>query len=230
MTKIAIIPARGGSKRIPRKNIKDFGGRPIIAWPILTALTSKCFDAVIVSTDDLEIASIAEQYGAEVPFRRPPELSDDYVGTVEVISHAIDSLKGTYRDIEQVCCIYPTAALLNSADLTRGYDQLIATNSDYAIGVTDYGYPIQRALKVTSSGEIEMFFPENYQKRSQDLERCWHDAGLFCWGTTDAWTQKKAVFHAKSSPIFISRWQVQDIDTREDWDYALKIFNSMKSS
>ena len=226
--KVAIIPARGGSKRIPRKNIKDFFGKPMIAWSIEAALKSKCFDRVIVSTDDQEIAEIAKQYGAEVPFMRSAELSDDNAGTTPVIKQAIQWLTDHSQAPRLVCCIYATAPFVSAYDIKRGLDQLEQTNASYAFTVTSYAFPIQRAIRITEVNNVEMFSPEHFQTRSQDLEEAYHDAGQFYWGKVDAWMSEKVIFGSESTPVILPRHRVQDIDTLEDWDRAEWLFKAMQ--
>lgn len=226
--KVAIIPARGGSKRIPRKNIKDFFGKPMIAWSIEAALKSKCFDRVIVSTDDQEIAEIAKQYGAEVPFMRSAELSDDNAGTTPVIKQAIQWLTDHSQAPHLVCCIYATAPFVRANDIQRGLEQLEQTDVSYAFTVTSYAFPIQRAIKITENNSIEMFSPEHFQTRSQDLEEAYHDAGQFYWGKVDAWMSEKVIFGSESTPVILPRHRVQDIDTPEDWDRAEWLFKAMQ--
>ncbi len=215
--KIAIIPARGGSKRIPRKNIKEFCGKPMIAWSIEAAKVSGLFDHIIVSTDDIEIAEVAKQWGAEVPFMRPTELSNDYAGITEVISHATQWALDQGFDLKAVCCIYATAPFIQIDDLKRGLDALESSDWAYAFAVTDFASPIFRSFKQTSDEGIEMFFPEYFTTRSQDLPVALHDAGQFCWGRSDAWIEGLRVFDRHSKPILIPRWRVQDIDTQDDW-------------
>lgn len=221
--RLAVIPARGGSKRIPRKNINIFCGKPIIAWSIQAALSSGCFDSVIVSTDDEEIASVAREWGADVPFMRPPELSDDYTETIPVIRHAIDWHSHHSVIPELVCCIYATAPFATPEDISRGEKILIDTGCDYAFTVTSYAFPIQRAMRITPEKKTEMFYPENFGTRSQDLEEAFHDAGQFYWGRTNAWVSGKKIFHA-AAPVFLPRHRVQDIDTQEDWERAERMF------
>ncbi len=225
--KLCVIPARGGSKRIPKKNIKNFCGKPIIAWSIQTAKESKCFDKIIVSTDDDQIANLAQKYGAEVPFMRPKELADDYTATVPVISHAIEWQIANDHKPMYVCCIYPTAPFIKTTDLQRGLRILKKSNSDYAFSATDYPYPIQRSFRISKNNTLEMFYPEHYNSRSQDLEEAFHDAGQFYWGLTDAWLDDRPIFSEKSSPILISRKRVQDIDTPEDWQVAVNMFEAV---
>ncbi len=227
---VAIIPARGGSKRIPRKNIKDFGGRPMIAFAIEAALESGLFENVVVSTDDAEIAGIARDYGAAVPFERPPELADDFAVTTDVMAHAADwAVKAAgERTLESLCCIYPTAPLLLSEDLKRGLSALQSGDWSYAFSVTDFAAPIFRAFQQTENGGLEMFFPEHLNTRSQDLPEALHDAGLFYWGRPKAWLEKQAIFEKHSKPVMIPRWRVQDIDTPEDWTRAEFIFKQME--
>ncbi len=215
--RIAVIPARGGSKRIPRKNIKPFAGKPMIAWSIEVAKASGLFDRVFVSTDDAEIAELAKQWGAEVPFMRPDELSNDYAGTTEVISHATQWALEQGLDVDAVCCIYATAPFVQVADLMRGLEVLESGDWAYAFTVTDFAAPIFRSFKQTAEGEIEMFFPEHFLTRSQDLPTVLHDAGQFYWGRPSAWIEGKRIFDRHSTPVVIPRWRVQDIDTQEDW-------------
>lgn len=227
--KLAIIPARGGSKRIPRKNIKPFCGKPMIAWSIEAALESGCFDRIIVSTDDDEIAEVARQYGAEVPFMRPLELSDDHTGTIPVIRHAIETINSQGRSVEQACCLYATAPFIQAEDLRRGLEILQGSGGDYAFSVTSYAFPIQRAIRLTPEGRVEMFNPEHFNTRSQDLEEAYHDAGQFYWGRADAWLQGKMIFSPASLPVMLPRYRVQDIDTPEDWVRAEWMFKAMQA-
>jgi pseudaminic acid cytidylyltransferase len=227
---VAVIPARGGSKRIPRKNIKPFCGKPMIAWSIEAALQSGCFGQVLVSTDDKEIADVARQYGAEVPFVRPAELSDDHTGTIPVIAHAIKQLTIQGAAPQQVCCIYATAPFITPQDIQRGLELLQANGCDYAFSVTSYPVPIQRAIRITQAGRIEMFDPEQFAVRSQDLEEAYHDAGQFYWGRSDAWLEGKALFSPDAVPVILPRHQVQDIDTPEDWLRAELMFKAWRES
>lgn len=223
---IAIIPARGGSKRIPRKNIKEFNGRPMIAYSINAAKECGIFERVIVSTDDEEIADVALKFGAEVPFLRPEYLSDDYTGTTAVIRHAIEWIEKTESKIKAACCIYATAPFITANDLKEGLRILTENNSEYAFSVTNYAFPIQRALKISPDSKISMFNPEQFAIRSQDLEEAWHDAGQFYWGTKDAWLKEKIIFASHSSPIKLPRERVQDIDNIEDWKIAELMFKA----
>ena len=227
--KLAIIPARGGSKRIPRKNIKLFCEKPMIAWSIEAALQSGCFDQVIVSTDDEEIADVARRYGATVPFVRPAELSDDHTGTIPVIRHAIEWVNAQGQSVEQACCLYATAPFVSPEDIRRGFDTLLDTGSDYAFSVTSYAFPIQRAIRLNAEGRVEMFNPEHFNTRSQDLEEAFHDAGQFYWGKADAWLQGRMIFSPASVPVALPRHRVQDIDTPEDWVRAEWLFKAMQA-
>lgn len=228
--KLAIIPARGGSKRIPRKNIRDFCGKPILAYSIEAARSSGCFERIIVSTDDPEIAAVARQLGAETPFVRPAELASDVAGTIPVIKHAIEWFceKGTKP--EYACCIYATAPFILAEDLKRGFEILLASGKEYAFTLTSYPFPIQRAVKLTSSGNLEMFQPEYYDVRSQDLEDSYHDAGQFYWGRSDAFLHDVPLFSQAASPVLIPRYRVQDIDTLEDWTCAELMFKALMMS
>lgn len=222
--KIAVIPARGGSKRIPRKNIKLFCGKPMIAWSIEAARASRIFDRIVVSTDDAEIVEVAELYGAEVPFIRPTALSDDHTATSPVVAHAIEWYREHGHMPDSVCCIYATAPFVTAADLQRGLQTLTDTGSDFAFSVTSYAFPIQRAIKLTQEGQIEMFNPEHFCTRSQDLEEAFHDAGQFYWGRAEAWLSGKVLFGPYASVVRLPRHRVQDIDTTEDWDIAEYLF------
>jgi pseudaminic acid cytidylyltransferase len=225
--RLAVIPARGGSKRIPRKNIKPFCGKPMIAWSIEAALQSGCFDSVIVSTDDPEIASVAQAYGASTPFMRPAELSDDHTTTISVIQHAIEWCIANGINAQQVCCLYATAPFVSPDDLRRGLSVLEQTGSQYAFSVTSYAFPIQRAIRLSGNGRVEMFNAEYFNTRSQDLEEGYHDAGQFYWGLASAWLSAKMIFSPDSSAVLLPRHRVQDIDTPEDWVRAEWLFKAM---
>jgi pseudaminic acid cytidylyltransferase len=218
--RIAVIPARGGSKRIPRKNIMNFNGKPMIAWSIEAAKNSGLFERVIVSTDDEEIAKISSEWGAEVPFVRPAELSNDFAATTEVITHATKWAIDQKLDLASVCCIYATAPFIKVEDLKRGYEALDSGDWDYVFTVTDFAASIFRSFKETEQGGLEMFFPEHFGTRSQDLPVALHDAGQFYWGRSEAWIRGRQIFGINSKPILIPRWRVQDIDTLEDWKRA----------
>lgn len=227
--KIAVIPARGGSKRIPRKNIKEFCGKPMIAYSIEAALQSGCFDKVVVSTDDSEIAEVVKYYGAEVPFIRPVELSNDYASTIPVIRHAIEWFMQQGIDPQLVCCLYATAPFVTAEYLQQGLKQITESNASYAFTVTSYAFPIQRAIKILPELGIEMFDETSFNTRSQDLEEAWHDAGQFYWGKAEAWLTEKVIFGPDSTPVILPRHRVQDIDTPEDWDRAEWLFKAMQA-
>lgn len=225
--KIAIIPARGGSKRIPRKNIKEFCGKPMIAWSFEAAKASGLFDHIIVSTDDGEIAEIAQQCGAEVPFMRPVELSDDYVGTGAVIKHAAEWAINNFGELDFICTIYATAPFITPADLINGLALLLKSNAEIAFTVTSFSFPIQRAIRITNEGRVAMFQPEHFHTRSQDLEHAYHDAGQFYWARADAVLSEVSAFSHAAIPIILPRNQVQDIDTIEDWQRAELMFKAL---
>lgn len=229
MSRVAIIPARGGSKRIPRKNVKDFCGKPMIAWSIEAAKASGCFDQIIVSTDDVEIAKVASEWGATVPFLRPAKLSDDFTGTLPVIRHAVEWLNQNDCPVEYACCLYATAPFVSAADLKHCLQLIQDSGSSYAFSVTSYAFPIQRAIRITDNGRLAMFNPEYFQTRSQDLEEAWHDAGQFYWGTAEAWCEERAIFGEDSVPVKLPRHRVQDIDTPEDWNRAEWLFRAMQA-
>ena len=227
---IAIIPARGGSKRIPRKNIKDFYGKPLISYSIEVALASKLFDKVIVTTDDEEIATIAKRYGAVVPFLRPKELADDFTGTEDVINHTLEYLQENNEVYDYVCTIYATAPLLQVKYLREGFEKLKASNAINSFSSTSMPFPIQRTFKLNSDRRCEMFSPEHYMTRSQDLEEAYQDAGQFYWKRL-ATESKEIMFGKDSIPIILPRHLVQDIDTLEDWGRAevmYKVLEEMK--
>lgn len=215
--KVAIIPARGGSKRIPKKNIKSFLGKPIIAYSIEVAIKSKLFDRIIVTTDDDEIAEVSKQFGAEIPFMRPKELADDMTPTVPVIKHAIETLKQQGCDVTMACCIYATAPFVNEFFLKEAYFKLLRDDRSYVFSATPFSFPIFRAFKMTQNDNVEMFWPEHYNTRSQDLPKAYQDAGQFYWGKANAFLADKPFFCNESSAIILPSYLVQDIDTPDDW-------------
>lgn len=226
--KVAIIPARGGSKRIPRKNIRDFCGKPMLVHSIDVALKCNIFDRVIVSTDDAEIAHIAGQHGAEVPFQRPAELSDDHATTTEVVAHAVNCLAKKGPAPTAVCCIFATAPFIRIDDLVQAFKLLNDGPWQYVFAATKYSYPIFRSFKKGDSGGLEMFFPEHYTSRSQDLPEALHDAGQFYWGRPEAWTGNLPIFGPHSTIVMIPSWRVQDIDSPDDWIRAEYISSLME--
>ena len=228
--RIAVIPARGGSKRIPRKNIKLFCGKPMLAWSIEAAKKSGLFERIICSTDDEEIAVVARECGAETPFLRPAELSDDHTGTIPVVAHAIKKLQNSENKIDIVCCIYATAPFIQEVDLKNSLEQLEKEDANYCFAVTNYPFPIQRAFRITKENCCEMFQPEMFNMRSQDLDEAFHDAGQLYWGKTSAWLETEQMFSLKSTPYILPRYLVQDIDTEEDWLQAELMFKALKLS
>lgn len=227
MSAVAIIPARGGSKRIPKKNIKEFFNKPLIAYSIEVALKSKLFDKVIVSTDDEGIAKIAKEYGAEVPFLRPKELSDDITGTTDVTLHAVEFLKLQGFEYNFICTIYATAPLLEKKFLIQGYEKLKNSDAINSFSATSMPFPIQRTFKLDKNGRCEMFMPEHYESRSQDLEIAYQDAGQFYWSKSNH-NSNEIMFSKDSIPILLPRHLVQDIDTPEDWVRAEIIYQLMQ--
>lgn len=223
----AIIPARGGSTRIPRKNIREFCGKPMIAWSIEAAKASGVFDRIIVSTDDEEIAATARRHGAEIPFVRPAELADDTTATRDVIVHAIRTLAEAADPPEIVCCLYPTAPFVRIDDLRGALHRLETEGADFAFSVTSFPYPIQRALRIGEDGGLSMFWPEHRWTRSQDLSDAYHDAGQFYWGRTQAYLERRDAFASGSIPIVLPRFRVHDIDTEEDWERAELVFRAL---
>lgn len=225
--KIAVIPARGGSKRILRKNIRFFSGKPIIAYSIQAAKKSELFDRIIVSTDDEEIAAIARFWGAETPFVRPPELSDDHTGTGDVVTHAINWFFENGEQVEYACCIYATAPFLEPSYLRRAFQLLAENNWMYVFAATNFAFPIQRAIKVSKNGSISPFQPEHMFVRSQDLTPAYHDAGQFCFGRAEAFAKRIPVFGDRSTIVSIPTHLVVDIDTLEDWVRAELMHKAM---
>ena len=225
--RVAIIPARGGSKRIPRKNIRPFAGKPIIAWPIRAALSSGLFDQVVVSTDDAEIAEIARAAGALVPFMRPKDLSDDYADTKSVIRHAISELKLENEPEVQVCCIYPTSVFANAQILNEGLEKLVSSNCKFVLSITSVDLGVYRAFAKTAEDRITMLFPDNYAKRTQDLPSLYCDAAQFYWATVAAWQSDLNIFGADSIGVFIDPSRVQDIDNEPQWLAAENIFQEI---
>lgn len=224
---IAVIPARGGSKRVPRKNVRSFGGKPMIVHSIVCCLESGVFDRIIVSTDDDEIASVARNAGAETPFLRPAKLSDDHAGTTEVVAHAVTQLLKEPIDLSAVCCVYATAPFMLAEDIKRGLRILETRAWDYVFSATSFSYPIQRSFRITDAGAVEMFFQEHFESRSQDLPEALHDAGQFYWGMPRAWVDGDRIFGERSSIVRVPRWRVHDIDTQEDWDHALLFWDAL---
>lgn len=225
---IAVIPARGGSKRIPRKNIKVFGGKPMIAYAITAAKNSGLFDHVLVSTDDAEIATIANEWGAETPFVRSAELANDFTATVPVVAHAIQVCEALGWSFDNVCCIYPGVPLIEVEDLQGAFEHLEAGRADYCFPVTEFPSAIQRALKQNSKGVMQPFYPEFELARSQDLESAYYDAGQFYWGKKKAWLNNPRI-HSNGAGYVIPSWRVIDIDTPEDWDRAELLAMAVKS-
>ena len=228
MSCVAIIPARGGSKRIPRKNIRPFAGKPIIGYSIEAALQSQLFDRVIVSTDDAEIAAVAESFGAEVPFLRPAELADDFAGTNAVVKQCLEWLREHNDPVDFACCLYATAPFVQVKYLRDGYDRLVASGKSYAFSVTSFSFPVQRAIRINEDGNVEALYPEMIAMRSQDLEEAYHDAGQFYWGRVDAFLQNVVTFSPASIPVVLPRYLVQDIDTYEDWKRAELMYEALQ--
>lgn len=220
MSNVAVIPARGGSKRIPRKNIRDFLGKPIIAYSIEAALESGLFDEVMVSTDDEEIAKVAKKYGAKLPFMRSAENADDHATTVDVLVEVLQTYKQQGKNFENACCIYPTAPLVKCTFLENAYERLVNKNFSTVFPVVEFSYPIQRSLKLSGKNKVEMNWPEHLESRSQDLPKAYHDAGQFYWFNVEELLKEKKLFGENSGAIVLPNTSVQDIDTEEDWKLA----------
>ena len=226
MNSVAIIPARGGSKRIPRKNLLPFDGVPMIVRSIRTALDSGLFEQVVVSTDDADIAELALAHGAQVPFLRPAELADDFTGTAAVIVHALQQLPA----FDYACCVYATAPLLQARFLRQGFE-LLQQHPDkaFAFSVCSFGFPVQRALTLDGQGALTALYPEFRQTRSQDLPEAFQDAGQFYWGRSEAWLRGEVLYSSASLPVILPRHLVQDIDTLQDWKRAEYLYAALKA-
>jgi pseudaminic acid cytidylyltransferase len=222
--RVAVIPARGGSKRIPRKNIRPFCGRPMIAWTIAALRESGCFARIVLSTDDDEIAHLGGALGAEVPFRRPSELAEDHTATLPVVAHAVRYMLDNGWQPDLVCCAYATAPMMSADDVRDAMGTLVRTGADYVFSCTTFAFPILRALKVDASGGVAPVFPSAIEMRSQDLPEAFHDAGQFYWGRAEAFVHEQPIFSPKSRPHMVPRHRVQDIDTEEDWRRAERLF------
>lgn len=220
MKSICIIPARGGSKRIPRKNVKDFLGKPIISYSIEAALKSDVFDEVMVSTDDQEIAEIALKYGAKVPFLRSEETSNDFATTSDVINEVIEWYRQNGQEFDIICCIYATAPFVTPEKLNKAIDMLKDRDFDSAFTCTSFSYPILRGLVIDDKGRIEMKWSEYRNSRSQDLPQFYHDAGQFYFATTEAFRKANGFWGENTAPIVVSELEVQDLDTLTDWALA----------
>lgn len=227
--KIAVIPARGGSKRIPRKNLRDFCGIPMIVRAIRTAREANLFDHIVVSTDDEEIATLARNAGGEVPFVRPSELANDQAGTVPVIAHAIQEMERLGSAVEYACCIYPCTPFLLPADLKGGFQALEMTGADFVYPVVEYPHPTFRAMRRTPEGRMQFVFPECEMMRTQDLDKTYHDAGQYYWGKAEAWVAQKRM-HTAGIGMLVPAWRFVDIDTNDDWRRAELMFRSLSSS
>ncbi|QHF49608.1 pseudaminic acid cytidylyltransferase [Pseudomonas sp. S49] len=226
MSNVAIIPARGGSKRIPRKNLLPFDGVPMIVRSIRTALESGLFDQVVVSTDDAEIADVARAHGAQVPFLRPADLADEFTGTAAVIVHALQQLPA----YDYACCVYATAPLLQARYLRQGIELLEQhLEKSFAFSVCSFGFPVQRALTLDGQGALSALYPEFRNTRSQDLPEAFQDAGQFYWGRTEAWLRGEVLYSPASLPVILPRHLVQDIDTLEDWKRAEYLYAALKA-
>lgn len=226
---VAIIPARGGSKRIPRKNLRPFCGQPIISWSIRAAKSSGLFERIIVSTDDPEIAGTAIRLGAEVPFERPAELANDHAGTLPVVRHAVDSLVHAGFPVTHTCCIYATAPFLRAEDLKRSRIMMDDPELDFVMSIVRFGFPIQRALYLDEGLSVSMFWPEHEHTRSQDLPSAFHDAGQFYWGTARAWMENDRIYSSRCRGYILPEERVQDIDTEDDWRVAEMKFRLLRN-
>lgn len=224
---MAVIPARGGSKRIPRKNIKAFCGKPVVAYSIQAAMEAGGFDRIIISSDDEEILNVGAGYGA-TPLVRPPELADDFAGTIPVIRHAVKWAAERGWSLDGVCCIYATAPFVRGDDIRKGWAMLQEHDLDFTFSATTFPYSVFRSL-VTEGCGVRMLFPEHFHTRSQDLPEAIHDAGQFYWGRPASWLKSERIFGERAGPVMLPRYRVQDIDTAEDWLQAELIYQSLSA-
>lgn len=230
MKALAVIPARGGSKRIPRKNVREFRGKPIIAWSIQAALSSGLFETVMVSTDDPEIAETAKAWGAETPFLRSAENSNDHAGLIDVLGEVVEAMEGGGRRFDAICCLLATAPLVTVERLRQGRAMLVEQGHDSVFPVLAYGAPIQRALRRAATGETQMIDPSAYAKRSQDLEPAYHDAGQFYWLTAQACLERRPILAGRAGSFVVGEMEAQDIDTEDDWRLCAMKFEALKAS
>ena len=224
MSVVAVIPARGGSKRIPHKNIKQFCGKSMISYSIEVAKNTGIFDRIIVSTDSKEIAFMAKESGAEVPFMRPCDLADDYTGTDTVVIHALKQLMENGEKIDYICCIYATAPFVKAEYIVKGYNLLLENNATSSFSVTTYAFPIFRSLKINNQNRLEILWQKYRGIRSQDLPEAYHDAGQFYWADVKKYLKEKQFYSKNAVPVILPRYLVQDIDTPEDWETAEKMY------
>jgi N-acylneuraminate cytidylyltransferase len=220
MSNLAIIPARGGSKRIPRKNIKDFLGKPILAYSIEAAIKSRLFDEIMVSTDDQEIADIAQQYSAKVPFLRTNENANDFATLADVLIEVVDQYKKNGKSFENICCILPTAPLTRPSRINEALTKLISEDLESVLPVVEFSYPILRALEFDEEHKLKMIWPEHLKARSQDFKPAYHDSGSFYWIKHEALHEQKTLFCKHGSAIVLPETEVQDIDNETDWKLA----------
>jgi pseudaminic acid cytidylyltransferase len=227
---VAVVPARAGSKRIPHKNIKPFAGKPMIAHSIAALQSAGVFDRIIVSTDSDQIAKIAQEFGAETPFMRPRELADDFVPTAPILTHALNFLTESGYPVAYLCCLYATAPLVQPQYIRQGYQLIREKKVGSVFSVTSFDFPIFRALKITDSGQLEMFWPEHELTRSQDLPQAYHDAGQFYWVDARRFREVPKLYTKDAMPVILPRYLVQDIDTEEDWTRAELMYKLLKES
>ena len=224
--KLCVIPARGGSKRIPRKNIRDFCGKPMISYAIDLAERSQLFDHIVVSTDDDEISQLALKYGATVPFERPSTLADDSTPTIPVIKHAIREMEQSGFKFDKVCCLYPSVPLLSASPIVEAFNLSVENPDVFVMPIIAFSSPIYRAFTIEQSGRVSPINNQNIISRTQDSKKTYHDAGQFYWGGTTLWKSSDANIHANSVGLEISAWEAVDIDNESDWLMAEKLYKT----
>jgi pseudaminic acid cytidylyltransferase len=227
MNVVALIPARAGSKRIPGKNIRNFDGKPALCWVFDAIRAAGTFDRILVSTDGDEIGNVAAREGVEV-LVRDPALADDHTGLLDVVQSEIGGLGNSVVMSTVVACVLPTAVLISAADLEEAVNSVKSGQHQFVVSVGRFSYPVQRALRLDVNSALEMVWPDNYSKRSQDLEPLFHDAGQMYVGTVQAWMARPTIFSAPVSGLLVDDWRVQDIDIESDWIHAERIWRAMK--
>jgi pseudaminic acid cytidylyltransferase len=228
---LGVIPARSGSKRIPLKNIKNFFGKPILAYSIESAKASGVFDKIIVSTDDEAVAKVAREHGAEAPFLRPDDISGDFSPVASVAKHAIQYYEDECLAVDMACVLFATAPFMKAEYIRKGYELMREhPEKSFALSVTPFTFPIKRGLRINDQGELDALWPEHYLTRSQDLESCYHECGQFFWGRSESFLEEKMTYSPDSLPVVIPEHLVHDIDTEQDWVRCEHLYFALKET